>query len=184
VGVVFPVGAVLMFASDSIMRLYGSAFAEGSAIMIGTVCSAMVSCVGNIMGAMIQASGRMWLGFLIKLSWGASLVAFVALLAPVWGAKSLAFGMAASFLVINIWAINYLSKDLPLGFSGRSVEALFFVISVTSLCYFLSSTMRIILLIPILLVTIYLTFFIIVSPNFKETILSYRFKSKAIKCDP
>jgi O-antigen/teichoic acid export membrane protein len=178
VAVVFPVGACLMFASDWVMRLYGSAFTEGSVVMIGTVCSAMVGCLGSITGPMIQASGRMWLGFLINLSWAMGFVAFVALLAPVWGAKSLAFGMAASYLVINIWVIMYLSRELPSGFPGRNFKALIFLVLIAVFCYFLSSRMRIILLMPMVLLTSYLTFFVFASPNFRQAILGVRLYSK------
>jgi O-antigen/teichoic acid export membrane protein len=169
--VVFPVGALLMFASDWVMRLYGSAFTEGSAILIGTVCSAMIGCIEVILGTIIRSQGRMWLVFLISVIWGLGLIGFVIVFAQSWGAKSIAFGMAFSHFLITVFSLLYLSSSVPAGLLIRNFRALAFLILLTLLCYFTASRMRVYLIVPVSLITIFVTISFFIAPSLRRAIL-------------
>ncbi len=157
VAIVLPAGALLMFLADWIMRLYGPEFAGAAPVLIGVICSIMISSIGIAAGAAIEAKGKMWAGFALNLSWGIVLITVVSLSASAWGAKSLAFGSAIAYLVLSLWGFLYVSSDLPAGMLSRLFWTLGFTLSLTVGCLLVSPASRPLLAGPVALLTAILT---------------------------
>jgi O-antigen/teichoic acid export membrane protein len=157
VAIVLPVGALLMFLSGIIMGLYGSEFVHGATVLVGVACTIMITSIGNAAGAAIEARGKMWQGLALNLSWAVILIAVVGLSAGAWGALSLAFGSAIAYLAMSLWGFQYIARDLPPGMLPRLFRTLAFTIVLTVVCLLLSPSARVLLAVPVVLVTGYLT---------------------------
>lgn len=170
--IVLPAGALLMFLSDSIMGLYGKEFTHGAPVLIGVVCSIMISSVGSGTGSAIEARGKMWRGLVLNLSWGAVLLAVVWSLAGTWGAGALAFGSAVAYLVLSLWGFLYVRSDLPKGMLPRLFQTLGFIVCLTAVCVLLPPTARTILAAPVALLTGYLTLVSFVDREFARAVVN------------
>jgi O-antigen/teichoic acid export membrane protein len=157
VAIVLPLTTLLMFWSGLVMELYGDEFAHGAPVLIGVACTIMITSIGNSAGAAIEARGKMWRGLALNLSWAVVLIAVVGLSADNWGARSLAFGSAIAYLVMSMWGFHYVAADLPPGMLPRLFRTLLFAIALTVICLLLSPGARIVLGIPAVLLTAYLT---------------------------
>jgi O-antigen/teichoic acid export membrane protein len=157
VAIVLPAGALLMFLADWIMQLYGPEFAHAAPVLIGVICSIMISSIGIAAGAAIEAKGKMWVGFALNLSWAVVLITAVWFSAPDWGARSLAFGSAIAYLVLSLWGFLYVSSDLPPGMLSRLFWTLGFTLSLTVGCLLVSPASRPLLAVPVALLTACLT---------------------------
>lgn len=157
VAIVLPVATLLMFFSGLVMELYGKEFVHGAPVLIGVACTIMITSIGNAAGAAIEARGKMWRGLLLNFSWAVVLIAVVGLAADSWGARSLAFGSAFAYLVMSLWGFQYVAADLPPGMLPRLFRTLAFAIVMTGVCLLLSPTARMILALPAVLLTCYLT---------------------------
>ena len=157
VAIVLPVGALLMFLSGLIMGLYGNEFVHGAPLLIGVACTIMITSIGGAAGAAIEARGKMWRGLALNLSWAVVLLAVVGLSAGAWGAQSLAFGSAVAYLVMSLWGFRFVASDLPPGMLPRLFRTLAFTIALTAVCLLLSPRARVILALPAVLLTGYLT---------------------------
>jgi O-antigen/teichoic acid export membrane protein len=165
VAIVLPAGALLMFLSGLIMGLYGNEFAHGAPVLIGVACTIMITCIGNAAGAAIEARGKMWRGLLLNLSWAVVLIVIVGLSARTWGAQALAFGSATAYLVMSVWGFLYIASDLPPGMLPRLFRTLIFTIGLTIVCLLLSPGARVLLALPAVLLTGYLTLVAFVDPG-------------------
>jgi O-antigen/teichoic acid export membrane protein len=157
VAIVLPIAVLLMFLSGLIMGLYGADFDQGAPVLIGVACTIMITSIGGAAGTAIEARGKMWRGLVLNLSWAAVLIIVVALSAGTWGARSLAFGSAIAYLVMSLWGFHYVAADLPPGMLPRLFRTLAFTIAVTAVCLLLSPRTRVLLAIPAMLLTGYLT---------------------------
>jgi O-antigen/teichoic acid export membrane protein len=171
VAVVLPAGAFLMFLADPIMGMYGRDFVPGAAVLIGVVCSIMISSIGSAAGAAIEARGKMWRGLALNLSWGVVLIAIVWFSADSWGARSLAFGSAIAYLVLSLWGFLYVAADLPAGMLPRLFRTLAFILCLTVACVALPPRARTILAAPVALLTGYLTFQAFVDRSFSRALV-------------
>lgn len=172
VAIVVPAGALLMFLSDPIMGLYGKEFTNGAPVLIGVVCSIMITSIGSSAGAAIEARGKMWRGLLLNLSWGAVLMAVVWSSAATWGARSLAFGSAIAYLVMSLWGFLFIASDLPQGMLPRLFRTLGFIICLTAICVLLPPKARTLLAAPVALLTAYLTLLAFVDRAFGRAVVS------------
>jgi O-antigen/teichoic acid export membrane protein len=155
--VVLPAGALLMFLADFIMGLYGPEFVHGAPVLIGVICSIMISSIGTAAGAAIEARGKMWRGLALNLSWGLVLIAIVWFTAGQYGARSLAFGSAIAYMVLSLWGFLYVREDLPPGMLPRLFLTLTFILCLTIACVALPSSRRAIAAGPVALLTGFLT---------------------------
>jgi O-antigen/teichoic acid export membrane protein len=157
VAIVLPAGALLMFLADWIMGLYGPDFAHAAPVLIGVICSIMISSIGIAAGAAIEAKGKMWAGLALNLSWGVVLITVVWFSASAWGARSLAFGSAVAYLVLSLWGFLYVASDLPRGMLARLFWTLGFTLLLTVGCLLVSPATRPLLAVPVALLTAFLT---------------------------
>jgi O-antigen/teichoic acid export membrane protein len=171
VAVVLPAGAFLMFLADPIMGMYGRDFVPGAAVLIGVVCSIMISSIGSAAGAAIEARGKMWRGLVLNLSWGVVLLAIVWSTADAWGARSLAFGSAIAYLVLSLWGFLYVAADLPAGMLPRLFWTLGFILCLTAACVAVPPSARTLLALPVALFTGYLTLQAFVDRGFRRVLL-------------
>jgi O-antigen/teichoic acid export membrane protein len=172
VAIVLPAGALLMFLSDSIMGLYGKEFAHAAPVLIGVVCSIMISSIGSAAGAAIEARGKMWAGLALNLSWAAVLIAVVWLSAATWGARSLAYGSAVAYLVLSLWGFLYVASDLPEGMLSRLFLTLAFTLCLTAVCVLLPPQARMVLAAPVAILTGFLTLLAFVDRAFGRAVVS------------
>ncbi|WP_293729475.1 oligosaccharide flippase family protein [uncultured Phascolarctobacterium sp.] len=75
-GIALVVALVLSAFSDLILNLYGKGYLEGKATFIVMLFTAVLYTMQVQTGFIIQAAGKMWLGFLINGIWGISLLLF------------------------------------------------------------------------------------------------------------
>jgi O-antigen/teichoic acid export membrane protein len=142
VALVIPFGTALMFLSDALMLLYGGEFRAGSTVLIGIVSGTLISSIGAATGPVLQAKGRIWIGVLFNLTYGAILLAIVIICSKRWGASSIAFGSAFSYLVLTLWAFVYMRNDLPEGMLKRVIISILFAVCITCVCLYLTPIQR------------------------------------------
>jgi O-antigen/teichoic acid export membrane protein len=172
VAIVLPAGALLMFLSDWIMRLYGEEFRQGAPVLIGVVCSIMISSIGTAAGAAIEAKGKMWVGLFLNLSWAVVLIVVVWATADAWGARSLAFGSAIAYLVLSLWGFLYVASDLPPGMLSRLFWTLGFTLCLAIGCLLLPTPTRTLLAGPAALLTAVLTMSVFVDRTIGRAVLA------------
>jgi O-antigen/teichoic acid export membrane protein len=180
VTVVLPAGALLMFMADFIMGMYGREFVHGAPVLIGVICSIMISSIGSAAGAAIEARGKMWRGLALNLSWGVVLIAIVWLTAAEYGARALAFGSAVAYMVLSLWGFLYVREELPAGMLPRLFWTLAFIVILTAGCVALTPTTRAALAVPVTLLTGYLTLQLFVDRTFSRNLLS---RARSIRLD-
>lgn len=146
---VFPSCAVLMFASDWVMALYGREFVHGASTLIWSLCAIMIMSLGSSVGSALQARGRMWIGLLVNCSWACVTLGLSALLIPTWQAKAIPFATAISYLIATTWIFILLSKDLPPGTLWRVFFSLGICFGTTLLALSCTTMVRGILLLPV-----------------------------------
>jgi O-antigen/teichoic acid export membrane protein len=165
ISIALPVGALFMFLSDWIMGLYGKEFAHGTPVLIGVVGSLMISSIGSGTGTILEARGKLWRGVLLNLSWGMVLIASVWAFADPWGARALAFGSMLAYLVLSLWGFLYVAADLPRGMLRRLFSALGYTVALTIVCVALSPRGRLLLALPAVLLTAYVTHLVFVDSS-------------------
>ena len=184
VAVVVPAGAFLMFLADPIMGMYGTDFIPGATVLVGVVCSIMISSIGSAAGAAIEARGKMWRGLVLNLSWGVVLITIVWLSAENWGARSLAFGSAIAYLIMSLWGFLYVAADLPAGMLPRLFRTLAFIICLTAVCVALPPRARTILAAPVALLTGYITLRAFVDRAFTRAVVGRARAQLKLRPDP
>lgn len=172
VAIVLPAGALLMFLAEWIMRLYGGDFGNGAPVLIGVLCSIMISSIGTAAGAAIEAKGKMWAALALNLSWAVVLIAVVWLTAGHWGAKSLAFGSALAYLVMSLWGFLYIAADLPEGMLPRLFLTLAFTLCLTGACLLTPVQNRPLLAGPVALLTALVTVAVFVDRNIGRAVVA------------
>jgi O-antigen/teichoic acid export membrane protein len=181
--VVFPLSVLLMFLSGTMIKIYGHSFADGTLVLIGFLCTAMLQSVGAVLGPAIQSKGRMWLGFALNCVWGLVLVALVWFLAPVWGARATAMGFAGSYIIAAACTYLYLARELPNGMLIRMFLAIGFVVVMTGVCISLPAHVRTLMAVPAALVTLAAALLVFTSGDVRRTLLA-RMHSKLPMAEP
>ena len=184
VAVVLPAGAFLMFLADPIMALYGRDFIPGATVLIGVVCSIMISSIGTAAGAAIEARGKMWRGLVLNLSWGLVVIAIVWFSAASGGARALAFGSAIAYVLLSLWGFLYVRADLPPGMLPRLFLTLGFITCLTAACVSLPPEARTILAAPVALLTAYLTLRIFVDRTFSHAVVGRAWAQLRVRATP
>jgi len=173
VAVIFPAGVALMFGSDLFMMMFGRDFSAGAVVLVGVVMNDLMIGAGTMGGTFLQAQGRMWLGFAINLVWGLLYVLIVWLSVARFGANSLAFGSAVSFLILNVGVYAILWSYFPPGTARRVIYASFLAAGLAAASAPLTPALRLTLCLPVLAVTTYLVVFKLVDPETRELFWSH-----------
>ncbi|TAM53872.1 MAG: hypothetical protein EPN53_04795 [Acidobacteria bacterium] len=126
--IVLPFGTVLIYSSDALMTLFGKEFRNGSVVLVGVLSATMISSLAAVTGPALQARNRVWIGAVFNLAYAVLLLAIVFLLSGRWGAASVAYGSAASYLALTVVGGWYLRRDLPRGLQRRIVLSALFVV--------------------------------------------------------
>lgn len=168
--VALPTCAFVMYLGDRIMRLYGRDFTDGTPVLLGIIFGITIAAIGSAIGSGIIAKGFMWFGALQNFTWGLILLAVVWFFAPAWGARSFAFGFGLAYLILLIWSVWFIRKDLPRGMLKRSFLAAFYLLFITSVCVCLTPFLRTILAFPVIIVTIFFSFFYLAGSDLRLTI--------------
>ena len=157
--VTLPIGTALMYFVDFIMGIYGVEFSTGSTVLIGVISGTLIASIGAATGPALQAKGKIWLGVLFNLTYGIVLLGIVLLCVQHWGAASIAYGSAASYLVLTLWAFFYMRADLPEGMFKRVILSLLFIVCTTCICLYLTPIQRYYLAAPMSISSLVLVFF-------------------------
>lgn len=108
--VVVPAALVASVLSPLIMRLYGGEYVEAWPTLIALVWTAALLAMASPVGAVIAASGRMWVGLSMNLGWAAVFVSLSMLWAS-WGslgvasARLTAYALHACWLAVFAWFV-------------------------------------------------------------------------------
>ena len=172
IAIVFPIGIALMFCSDLVMMLFGREFSAGAVVLVGVVFNDLMISVGGLSGTVLQSQGRMWLGFAVNFCWSAIYVGLVYLLVGRFGARSLAFGSAISYLLTSLWVYVVLWKDLPSGMAWRILAASALATILTAVAAPISPVLRLASGVPVLLFCSWLVFFKLVDPQVRGILIS------------
>ena len=156
---VVPAGSVIILLGNWIMNLYGPEFAAGAPIFAVLLTGVAIAATGNAVGSAIQATGRMWLGAFMNLTWGGVYILFTALLVRRWGGMALALGFALAYQVLVVWGYAYLysARLISRGMMVRMFSAGGFVIAVACASGLLPENIRLYLAAPVLLISLWLS---------------------------
>ncbi len=169
---VLPVGTALMFLSDQVMKLYGSAFSAGGIVLVGVVAGVMIQSVVAATGPAIQAAGKMWVGFGINALWGTTLISVVWAAAPVWGATGVAFAFVLSYLLLAIVSFAYLKPMLPANMAIRAFLSIGYVLVLTFTCVVLQPQARMFSAAPALLISACLTYYVFLDRGLRQAMVA------------
>lgn len=104
---VLPVLLPILFLSNRIMGLYGSGFASQGWVLVITAVTATLYAVETPVGDIIAASGKMWVGAYMNLSWAVTLLcAGWFFLRQGWGAGGLAIAYLIAYATHAIWTFR------------------------------------------------------------------------------
>ena len=171
-GVVLPLGVLLICFSDLVMSFYGAQFSRGVPSLIGVALTVMIMGVSAATGPAIQASGRMWIGFTVNLVWGIVMLGLVWSFAPRRGANALAYAPAAAYVVLAILTFLILRRELGNGALLRAMAAIAWSVGTAALGLMLPATVRHIVALPLLAICIYATLFVFSTRHTRQLLFS------------
>lgn len=171
-GIVLPLGVLLIFYSDYVIGFYGPQFSRGLPSLIGVALTVMIMGVSAASGPAIQASGRMWAGFTVNLIWGVVMLGLVWAYAPSLGAVALAFAPAAAYVVLAVVAFVILRAQLEKGVLLRAVAAMVWSTGAAAVALAVSPLVRHILGVPCFLVCVMVTLFVFSTAHTRHLLLS------------
>ncbi|MFM2151763.1 MAG: hypothetical protein RL199_198 [Pseudomonadota bacterium] len=131
--VIFPAGVAAMGLSGPLMALYGPSFAAGDEVAVLVAASVLVQAVTSATGPLVQSDGRMWVGFLLNLTFALGLDLAVGLFAQPLGARAFALGLSAGYGLMALWGLPYLRTSLPRGLVRRAAASALWAAAMTSL---------------------------------------------------
>ncbi len=108
--VIFP-GAILAGLSPLIMEQYGAGFRDGWPVLIACLITAGLVASASPAAALITASGKMWIGFVMNLGWAVVFLSGVWLMVK-WGATGLGMAYAISYGIHAAWVFFYVQRFL------------------------------------------------------------------------
>jgi O-antigen/teichoic acid export membrane protein len=104
--VVLPMVLVGCIFSQFIMSLYGDGFRNGWPTLVLVLVTAGLSSIQSPVGALIQASGKMWTGATMNLGWAiAFLLATILLIG--YGSSGLAAARAIAYAIHAVWTFAF-----------------------------------------------------------------------------
>jgi len=110
--VILPIFLIITIISSFIMDLYGKSFGEGYLALIVIIAATSISGIGTPSGIAMQAKGKMWLGFIMNLSWGIVFSVTGYFFIPKYGALGLSLAFLMSYTFLTIWGYIYLKSFL------------------------------------------------------------------------
>jgi O-antigen/teichoic acid export membrane protein len=105
--------AIVILASQRIMKAYGDDFAAGRNVLILLVLSSVVSSTSNVIGQAIASLSRMWSNLGIGALWAAVQLASAYVLVRRFGASGLATAFLLSYIVHAVAVAAYTWYVLP-----------------------------------------------------------------------
>lgn len=91
---------ILVFLSKNIMSFYGQEYVHGRSVLIILLVSTIFMTYNGVIGQAIASLGMMWLGFLLNLIWGVSLISLsYYFLSKGLGALGLSYGFLISYII-------------------------------------------------------------------------------------
>lgn len=149
---VLPLGALLMFGTQLILKLYGKDFTTGGdLVLIGIIAGVMYHSIASAVGSALQSKAYMWKAFSLNAVWGGVLVLCVKIFAPTFGAGAIGIGFGIAYLVLAIQSCIYIRRLIPGEYIYRMYASILFVTLLTLVALLLPSFIRSILAIPIAL---------------------------------
>jgi O-antigen/teichoic acid export membrane protein len=106
------VAVPVALAAPFIMRLYGSAFQQGSLVLVAMSATALISCVNGVIGIAIFSAGSVWVRFAFSAMWAAVFLAGCHYLIPTGHALGLAGAMLGAYAAHSVWQAVYLRHRL------------------------------------------------------------------------
>lgn len=171
-GVVLPLGILLIYFSDFVMGFYGAQFSRGVPSLIGVALTVMIMGVSAATGPAIQASGRMWIGFTVNLVWGVVMLGLVWMFAPGFGANALAYAPAAAYVVLAILTFLILRPELGKGALLRAAAAIVWSTGAAALALAVPATVRHILAVPLLVICAVMTLYLFSTRHTRQLLFS------------
>ena len=112
--IVVPFILIFIFFSGTIMNLYGKGFTGYELVLIYTLITAGLFAIQNPIGNLIAASGKMWLGFAMNLTWGIAFI-LLTLLQSNSGSEGISLARLLSYVLLAIlqflYVYKYMKKD-------------------------------------------------------------------------
>lgn len=148
--IVIPVSIALFLASSWILLLYGPELATTRTMFICLLTGVAVSGIGSVGGSVIQASGRMWLGALMNLTWGLALVGLTYAGVPRFGGLGLALAFTLAYLLLGVWAYLFMiaKRLIPRMVGLRFLGGVAMIVGVAALACRLSRMQALAALVP------------------------------------
>lgn len=112
---VIPVAVIACFISPQLMGLNGNEFRAGWPTLVCVLCATILMAVNGPIGQIIAAAGKMWIGFLLNLVWGLTMILGTIVFINK-GSFGLALARAGSYVLHTVWGsllIYYLVKSSP-----------------------------------------------------------------------
>ncbi len=170
---VVPSVVALAYGADLVLGCYGREFAAGVPLFVVLLAGVGIAGVGNVVGAVIQAHGKMWVAALLNLGWSIVYLATVLVLLPRWGGMALSAGMLAGYLAMTLWGFSYLYRIRVV--SKPILQRVLFssgtILALALPAVALAPRLRLIALLPAMAAAALVSFRWGVSPSFRRRIL-------------
>lgn len=166
--IIFPIGVTFMFFSDIMLLIYGTEFENSGIVLIGAVWSILVASIGSVLGSFVQATGRMWIGFMTNIFYGLLLIAFTYFNASTYGANAVAYGSGLAYIIITIFSVIILAKHIPRPLIRQIIVALLLSLAILAVCLLLSREDRILFGLPAVVLAILAVYVFAIAPEVKE----------------
>lgn len=106
---VIPAAILLITFSKYLLLLYGTAYVDGQTVFIIMMIAALFIALQSQIGAVLQAIGRMWHGFMLNVIWAINLIVIFLLLLD-YGALGFSIAYMISYAIHAILSIVILAK--------------------------------------------------------------------------
>lgn len=114
-----PIVSALVVGSKQIMGLYGPEFTGRGEVLVLVALTTALLAIETPVGKIIAASGRMWVGTVMNLGWGLTLLTCAWLFVQRgWGANGLALSYLIAYAVHGVWTFGFAISVLR----GKSVS--------------------------------------------------------------
>jgi O-antigen/teichoic acid export membrane protein len=104
--IVLPVVIIGSLASPLVMRAYGRGFESGWPTLVVVFVTAGLLAIQGPAGQMINASGKVWIGFWMNLGWGLAFLGITPALVFL-GGLGLALARLGAYLLHATWTLWY-----------------------------------------------------------------------------
>lgn len=104
--IVLPLLLLISFFSPLIMSWYGKGFSESWMVLVVAACTAGLVAVQSMVGHIIVAFGKMWLGLLMNLGWAAAFLGFTYILVG-QGALGLSLARLFAYILHAFWTFGF-----------------------------------------------------------------------------